>query len=280
MKPLVCFDNVAIEFDGRSLLQEVSMQVNQGEIVTLIGPNGSGKSTLIRVLLGLQTLTSGEVTRDASVRIGYMPQKLHVDPTLPLTVRNFLSLVRGVDKVDIPKVMERMSIDHLSNKQVHVLSGGELQRVLLARALLNRPNLLVLDEPVQGVDVNGQVELYNLISSIRDELGCGVLMISHDLHLVMAKTDTVVCINQHVCCSGTPEHVTEHPAYQALFGIPGAAESIAIYAHHHDHVHDEQGQVISDDNTNKEDSDNAKLHQHGPQCGHSHSVEQDKKIDV
>ncbi|BFM49989.1 zinc ABC transporter ATP-binding protein ZnuC [Marinomonas sp. THO17] len=247
-KPLVQFTDIGIEFDGRILLDKISMTINEGEIVTLIGPNGSGKSTLIRTLLGLQRATSGRVMLDESLRIGYMPQKLHVDPTLPLTVKHFLALVRGVDKKAIMPTLEKLGIDHLLQSQVQVLSGGETQRVLLARALLNRPNLLVLDEPVQGVDVNGQVELYNLIENIRDELGCGVLMVSHDLHLVMAKTDTVVCINQHVCCSGTPQHVTGHPAYQALFGVPGADESIAIYSHHHDHVHDDHGDILERDN--------------------------------
>jgi len=247
---LASFDNISIKFDGRTLLANINMDVHVGEIVTLIGPNGSGKSTLIRALLGLQLPTSGKVQKHHTLRIGYMPQKLHIDPTLPLTVTHFLSLVRGVDKKQIPTVLERLSIERLAKKQVHTLSGGETQRVLLARALLNRPNLLVLDEPVQGVDVNGQVELYNLIAAIRDELNCGVLMVSHDLHLVMAKTDTVVCVNQHVCCSGSPQQVTQHPEYQALFGVPGAENSLAIYSHHHDHVHDNNGQV-STNNTIK-----------------------------
>lgn len=244
---LVTFDKIGIEFGGRVLLDNIDMAINEGEIVTLIGPNGSGKSTLIRTLLGLQEPTKGKVTHHQALRIGYMPQKLHIDPTLPLTVKHFLALVRGVDKKQILPTLEKVGIEHLLHSQVHVLSGGETQRVLLARALLNRPNLLVLDEPVQGVDVNGQVELYNLIEGIRNELNCGVLMVSHDLHLVMAKTDTVVCINQHVCCSGSPQHVTGHPAYQALFGVPGADESIAIYAHQHDHVHDEHGSILSED---------------------------------
>ncbi|MEL0612463.1 zinc ABC transporter ATP-binding protein ZnuC [Marinomonas arenicola] len=253
---LVTFDKIGIEFGGRVLLDNIDMTINEGEIVTLIGPNGSGKSTLIRTLLGLQEPTKGTVTHQQVLRIGYMPQKLHIDPTLPLTVKHFLALVRGVDKKQILPTLEKVGIEHLLHSQVHVLSGGETQRVLLARALLNRPNLLVLDEPVQGVDVNGQVELYNLIEGIRNELNCGVLMVSHDLHLVMAKTDTVVCINQHVCCSGSPQHVTGHPAYQALFGIPGADESIAIYAHKHDHVHNEHGSILSED-------DNAHSH-----CAH------------
>ncbi|MFD1382677.1 zinc ABC transporter ATP-binding protein ZnuC [Rhodanobacter aciditrophus] len=250
--------DIGIRFGDRQLLSNINMPLHRGEIVTLIGPNGSGKSTLIRTLLGLQTPTSGEVVRHSELRIGYMPQKLHIDPTLPLTVKHFLGLVRGVDKREIRPTLEKIGIPHLENSQVQVLSGGETQRLLLARALLNRPNLLVLDEPVQGVDVNGQVELYNLIASIRDELNCGVLMISHDLHLVMAQTDTVVCINQHVCCSGSPQHVKGHPAYQALFGVPGAAESIAIYAHSHDHVHDDSGEVVEEG------------HVHSASCQHHH----------
>lgn len=258
MKRLVSFEDIKIAFQDRILLDKIEMTLNEGEIVTLIGPNGSGKSTLIRILLGLQSPTQGRVVCHRDLRIGYMPQKLHIDPTLPLTVKHFLALVRGVNKRDILPTLEKVGIAHLINSQVHVLSGGETQRVLLARALLNRPNLLVLDEPVQGVDVNGQVELYNLIEHIRDELGCGVLMVSHDLHLVMAKTDTVVCINHHVCCSGSPQHVTGHPAYQALFGVPGADESIAIYAHQHDHVHDDHGDILPDADAS---------HVHG---GHAH----------
>lgn len=238
--------DIGIRFGERQLLSNINMTLHQGEIVTLIGPNGSGKSTLIRTLLGLQEPTSGKVVRHDHLRIGYMPQKLHIDPTLPLTVKHFLGLVRGVNKKDIRPTLNKVGIPHLENSQVHVLSGGETQRLLLARALLNRPNLLVLDEPVQGVDVSGQVELYNLIDVIRKELNCGVLMISHDLHLVMAQTDTVVCINQHVCCSGTPQHVKGHPAYQALFGIPGADSSLAIYAHNHNHVHDDSGEVVEE----------------------------------
>lgn len=250
--------DVSIQFGDRPLLEHINMSLHQGEIVTLIGPNGSGKSTLIRTLLGLQSPTTGDVIRHATLRIGYMPQKLHIDPTLPLTVRHFLGLVRGVDKRDIRPALEKVGIPHLEQAQVQVLSGGETQRLLLARALLNKPNLLVLDEPVQGVDVNGQVELYHLIASIRDELNCGVLMISHDLHLVMAQTDTVVCINQHVCCSGSPQHVKGHPAYQALFGVPGAEDSIAIYAHSHDHVHDDSGEVVEEG------------HVHSASCQHHH----------
>ncbi|ADZ89496.1 zinc ABC transporter ATP-binding protein ZnuC [Marinomonas mediterranea] len=252
--------NIGITFGERKLLSNIDVRLHRGEIVTLIGPNGSGKSTLIRTLLGLQSPTEGKVTRHEDLRIGYMPQKLHIDPTLPLTVKHFLGLVRNVDKKDILPTLKKLGIEHLVNSQVRVLSGGETQRVLLARALLNKPNLLVLDEPVQGVDVNGQIELYKLIVKIRDEINCGVLMISHDLHLVMAQTDTVVCINQHVCCSGTPQHVKGHPAYQALFGIPGA-ESLAIYAHHHDHEHDEHGDI-------KAKTKDQNAHQHTQNCSH------------
>ena len=238
--------NISISFGDRQLLSNINISLHQGEIVTLIGPNGSGKSTLIRTLLGLQNPSSGEVVSHNHLRIGYMPQKLHIDPTLPLTVKHFLGLVRGVDKKQILPTLEKVGIPHLENSQVHVLSGGETQRLLLARALLNQPNLLVLDEPVQGVDVNGQIELYGLIAAIRDELNCGVFMISHDLHLVMAQTDTVVCVNQHVCCSGSPQHVKDHPAYQELFGVPGADASLAIYSHQHDHVHDDSGEVVEE----------------------------------
>jgi zinc transport system ATP-binding protein len=232
---------------GQRLLHDISLELQAGEIVTVIGPNGAGKSTLVKLVSGLLKPTTGSVTHQPKLRIGYMPQKLTFDASLPLTVQRFLSLANR-DERQVQQATEHLSISHLSRKSVHVLSGGELQRVLLARALLRRPQLLVLDEPAQGVDVNGQAELYGLISRLRDELGCGVLMVSHDLHLVMAETDSVVCLNQHICCHGQPAKVSADPAYLRLFGRSAPA-NIAVYTHQHDHSHDLHGDVITQGGT-------------------------------
>lgn len=224
-------------------MSDISLTLQAGRILTLLGPNGAGKSTLVRVVLGLLSPTSGSLVRDPALRIGYVPQKLHLDTTLPLTVSRFMQLRPGVKKQDILPALKRVQAAHLLEQPMQKLSGGETQRVLLARALLNQPQLLVLDEPTQGVDVNGQMALYDLINQLRQEFHCGVLMVSHDLHLVMAKTDEVLCLNQHVCCSGMPEVVSLHPEFLAMFGHRGA-EQLAIYRHHHNHRHDLQGRII------------------------------------
>ena len=229
---------------NRTLVDRADLTVHAGEIVTLIGPNGAGKTTLVRALLGLMSFNSGELVQQPGLRIGYMPQKLHIDPSLPLTVKRFLAL--GGSKLSaITDALSRTGAHHLLEQHLQALSGGETQRVLLARALLRNPQLLVLDEPVQGVDVAGQAALYTLINELRHELGGGVLLISHDLHLVMANTDTVVCLNGHVCCQGHPSQVTVDPAYLELFGHRAEAH-IALYTHHHDHAHDECGELHHD----------------------------------
>ncbi|MBL3600563.1 MAG: zinc ABC transporter ATP-binding protein ZnuC [gamma proteobacterium endosymbiont of Lamellibrachia anaximandri] len=244
-------DGVSMAFGGREVLRHVSLVLHRGEILTLIGPNGSGKSTLVRLLLGLLTPTAGALRRADGLRIGYMPQKLQVDEVLPLSVARFLTLTGRYAKEKVAAVLREVGAYHVSDHPLQSVSGGELQRVLLARALLREPDLLVLDEPVQGVDVNGQVALYNLIGRIRDQRGCGILMVSHDLHLVMAATDRVLCLNHHVCCSGTPEVVTRHPAYLDLFGDA----AFAVYSHHHDHAHDLHGNVIPGDESHCESGD-------------------------
>lgn len=242
MTALVTLDNARVERDGQVILQGVSLRLNPGEIVTVIGPNGAGKTTLVRVVLGLQSLSDGQVRRSAATRIGYMPQKLVVDRSMPLSVERFLRLT-GADHRAAHAALERVGVADVLRRPVAQVSGGELQRVLLARAILRRPDLLVLDEPAQGVDISGQAELYTLIKALRDELGCAVLMVSHDLHLVMAQTDTVLCLNQHVCCHGHPEQVSNDPAYLNLFGHK-EAEALAVYHHHHDHHHDLHGDVV------------------------------------
>ncbi len=238
---LISLKGIHINFQQRTILTDINLDVKPGEIVTLIGPNGAGKTTLVRIVLGLQKPDSGNRQIKKGLKIGYMPQKLHVDNSMPLIVKRFLSLT-GSKQNAIENALKQTGVSHVLHSPVQSLSGGELQRVLLARALLNKPHLLVLDEPVQGVDVNGQRELYHLITELRNHQNCSVLMVSHDLHLVMASTDKVVCINQHVCCSGHPHQVRRHPAYLKLFG--GESDELAVYTHHHDHQHDIDGQVI------------------------------------
>jgi zinc transport system ATP-binding protein len=233
---------VSARFGRHEVLNHVDLTLKAGRIVTLIGPNGSGKTTLVRVLLGLETATEGSIIRRAGLRIGYMPQHMPLDPVLPLSAGRFLALAGADERAAISRSLAEVGAAGVIDSPFHGLSGGELQRVLLARALLRNPDLLVLDEPLRGVDVTGQVELYDLINRIRRTRGCGVLMVSHDLHLVMAATDEVVCLNHHVCCAGRPEAVTTHPEYLALFGP--AADRFAVYTHRHDHEHGPAGDVL------------------------------------
>lgn len=234
---------ICVGYRGRAILDRVDVHVNRGEIVTLIGLNGAGKSTLVRVLLGLIPPDSGRVARRPGLRIGYSPQELHLDPTLPLTVAGFLTLGARTTPDRLRTLLAEVGVPDVLESQIADISGGELHRVLLARALLRRPDLLVLDEPLAGVDVAGQSELYRLIAGIRDRYACGVLLVSHDLHVVMAATDRVVCINHHVCCTGRPESVTRSPEFVALFGRH-VAEALAVYTHDHDHQHDVAGAPV------------------------------------
>jgi len=240
--PLVEAEGLTVTLGGRPVLNRVDVAVHPAEVVTLIGPNGAGKTTLVRAVLGLVAPTAGTVRRHAGLRIGYMPQRLNIDATLPLTVRRFLGLWRPVPAARLDAALAEASVAHLAASPVQAISGGELQRVLLARALIGDPHLLVLDEPDQGVDVHGQAELFDRIEELRRARGCGVLLVSHDLHTVMARTDKVVCLNSHVCCSGHPEDVSRHPEYRALFGRH--ADQLAVYLHHHDHTHAADGHVV------------------------------------
>jgi zinc transport system ATP-binding protein len=235
VNPLLKIENISISIRGSLIVQGVNLQVNPKEIVALIGPNGAGKSTLVNIILGLLRPDSGRIVIKNGLKIGYMPQKLTVPDTLPLTVRRFITLGRPASRTFVRELLIEVGAERILDSPVQKISGGELQRVLLARALLRQPDLLVLDEPIQGVDLNGQYELHDLIGNLPRQRGCGILMVSHDLHLVMATTDHVVCLNKHVCCSGHPDHVARDPAYLKLFGIEGA-RTLAVY--HHNHHHD------------------------------------------
>lgn len=235
---LLALNGVSFQDGGRRILDNVGLFLHAAEIMTLIGPNGAGKTTLLRLALGFLKPSSGTVHMKKGLTVGYMPQRLHIDPTFPLTVKGFLSLVPGKPKEKIEPILEELEIAHLYQFPMQTLSGGETQRVLLAHALIRKPELLILDEPVQGVDVHGQMALYQLISRVRDRTGCAILMVSHDLHFVMAATDQVVCLNCHVCCRGTPEIVARDPSYAKLFG-PAAANQVALYIHDPLHQHDQ-----------------------------------------
>lgn len=235
--------DICVAYGSQTVLEHVGIEVRRGEIVTLIGLNGAGKTTLVKTLLGLLKPQSGSVTRRPGVRIGYVPQRIDRDPVLPLNVRRFLTLAGGITEDALAEALSQVGVSDILDRPLADLSGGEMQRVLLARALLRRPDLLVLDEPLAGVDMAGQTELYRLIPQIRDRYHCGVLMVSHDLHVVMAATDQVVCLNHHVCCTGHPHSVARDPAFVELFGT-SFAKVAAVYSHHHDHAHDATGSVV------------------------------------
>ena len=234
---LIATQAVSVQIDGKQILQDVDLSISRGEIVTLVGPNGSGKTTLLRVLIGAQSPTNGVVVRDAGLRIGYVPQRLAIDRAMPMTISRWLAL-SGVSSInERVSTAERVGIGSLLQQQMASLSGGEFQRALLAHALLLQPDLLVLDEPTQGLDQPAVAAFYRLIDDVRREQGCSVLMVSHDLHVVMRSSDHVICLNGHVCCQGTPTLVSAAPEYQALFGF-GAEGALALYRHEHDHSHE------------------------------------------
>ena len=233
---------LSLRLGPKEVLEDVDLNVRAGEIVSLIGPNGGGKTSLLRVLLGLVKADSGHVALRSGIRLGYMPQRLSVDEVLPLTVARFLELGNG-NRGEKAATLAEVGADEILDSPIQSVSGGEMQRVLLARALMRSPDLLVLDEPAHGVDVSGQAEMFALLGRIRERRGCGILLVSHDLHLVMAATDKVVCLNRHVCCTGQPESVSRHPEYIALFGA-AAGRGFAVYSHIHNHGHDAKGAVV------------------------------------
>ncbi|MGB0959513.1 MAG: metal ABC transporter ATP-binding protein [Halocynthiibacter sp.] len=234
---LVSVENISVTLGGTEALSNVSLAIEPAEITTVIGPNGSGKSTLMRAVMGIITPQSGRIRRKAGLKIGYVPQKLHVDPGLPLTVGRFLDLPKPADAARVADVLKTVGADHLQKRQITALSGGQLQRVLLARAILEDPDLLILDEATQGLDQQGSANFYDLVATLRRDMGCAILMVSHELHVVMSASDHVLCLNGHVCCHGAPETVASAPEYRALFGT-GTHGALALYRHEHQHSHD------------------------------------------
>jgi zinc transport system ATP-binding protein len=273
-QPLVSLADVGIQRNGRWLVRGVDFSVSRGEIVTLIGPNGSGKSTSAKAAIGVLKPDEGTVARLSGLKVGYVPQKLAIDWTLPLTVGRLMTLTGPLPQREIEAALDAAGMVHMLDAEVQHLSGGEFQRALMARAIARKPDLLVLDEPVQGVDFAGEIALYDLIKSIRNQTGCGILLISHDLHVVMAATDTVICLNGHVCCRGTPQTVRQSPEYVSLFGSR-AAQSLAVYSHDHDHTHLPDGRVQHSDGsvTDHCRPDDGHHHDHAPahdHAGHDH----------
>ena len=247
-QPLLSLKGAGVARSGRWLVRGIDLDVAPGEIVTLIGPNGSGKSTTAKLALGVLRPDEGSAMRRAGLAVGYVPQKVAVDWTMPLTVKRFMTLTNRLEPAEIDRALARTGISRLAGAELRHLSGGEFQRAMLARAIARKPDLLVLDEPVQGVDFSGEIALYELIGAIREEIGCGILLISHDLHVVMAATDQVVCLNGHVCCKGSPSAVVASREYRQLFG-DRAAEALAVYRHSHDHTHLPDGTVRHADGT-------------------------------
>ena len=240
-KILLKVENVGISVNGKSLVRGVSLEVKKGEIVTLIGPNGSGKSTTAKIALGIYKKIDGKV-KTYTDKIGYVPQKISIDWTLPIRVLDFMTLTEELTQDEINTALNLTGVEHLKDKSLSNLSGGEFQRVLIARAISKQPELLVLDEPVQGVDFKGEIALYKLIKEISEKMKCGILLISHDLHVVMSATDFVICLNGHVCCSGTPHKVVQDNKYRELFG-DRASNILSLYEHKHDHTHSQDGTI-------------------------------------
>ena len=240
-KLLVKLENAGVQRISKWLVKGISFEISQGQIVTLIGPNGSGKTTTAKMILNIMNADEGQITRNTD-KMAYVPQKINIDWTMPLRVIDFMKITNNLNNNQVIESLTTTGVDKLLYNQIHNLSGGEFQRVLIARAIAKKPDLLVLDEPVQGVDYNGEIALYNLIKKISINLNCGILLISHDMHFVMSTTDHVVCLNGHICCSGTPSSVVKNPEYIKLFGEHNS-ETLSYYQHHHDHSHDNDGSV-------------------------------------
>jgi zinc transport system ATP-binding protein len=261
---LIQVRDLSVRYGGHQVLNHVDMSIDKGEIVTIVGPNGSGKSTLLRAIIGAVPVAGGTLTRATGLRIGYVPQKLSIDPTLPLTVARFMSLPHRQPAAAVVRALDQAGVPDLGQRQMTDLSGGQFQRVLLARALLAQPDLLLLDEATQGLDQPGSAAFYRQIEDVRARLGCAILMVSHELHVVMSASDRVICLNGHVCCQGTPEIVASAPEYRALFGS-GTQGALALYRHDHNHSHDDGC-----------DHDHAHDHSHGGAVTPLHQAARDK----
>ena len=240
-KLLVKLENAGVQRTSKWLVKGISLEVSQGQIVTLIGPNGSGKTTTAKMILNIMSADEGQITRNTN-KMAYVPQKINIDWTMPLRVIDFMKITNNLNNNQVLESLTTTGVDKLLYNQIHNLSGGEFQRVLIARAIAKKPDLLVLDEPVQGVDYNGEIALYNLIKKISVTLNCGILLISHDMHFVMSTTDHVICLNGHICCSGTPSSVVKNPEYIKLFGEHNS-ETLSYYQHQHDHSHNHDGSI-------------------------------------
>ena len=240
-KLLVKLENAGVYRSSKWLVRGISLEINQGQIVTLIGPNGSGKTTTAKMILNILNTDEGLVKGNAN-KMAYVPQKINIDWTMPLRVIDFMKITSSLNNTQITESLVMTGVDKLLYNQIHSLSGGEFQRVLIARAIAKKPDLLVLDEPVQGVDFNGEIALYNLIKEISVNLNCGILLISHDMHFVMSTTDHVICLNGHICCSGSPSNVVKNPEYIKLFGQHNS-ETLSYYQHQHDHSHNHDGSI-------------------------------------
>jgi zinc transport system ATP-binding protein len=234
---LITVENLSVRYGANTVLRHVDMAIEPGEIVTIVGPNGSGKTSLLRAVIGATKPSVGKVSLKPGLKIGYVPQKLHIDPTLPIAVERFMRLTNRVSRKQCMEALEAAGVPDLLRRQMSQLSGGQFQRVLLARALINRPDVLLLDEATQGLDQPGSAAFYRQIEDVRRETGCAILMISHELHVVMSASDRVICLNGHVCCEGSPAVVASAPEYRALFGT-GTGGALALYRHDHDHDHD------------------------------------------
>ena len=234
---LISVTDLSVAYGAQTVLSKVRLTLEAGEIVTIVGPNGSGKTSLLRAIIGATPPKSGQIDLQPGLRIGYVPQRLHIDPTLPITVERFMKLTHRVSSATCNAALEAAGVPNTLKRQMSQLSGGQFQRVLLARALINSPEVLLLDEATQGLDQPGSAAFYQQIEAVRNETGCAVLMISHDLHVVMSASDRVICLNGHVCCEGTPAVVASAPEYRALFGA-GTGGALALYRHEHDHDHD------------------------------------------
>ena len=229
---LINVKNLCVGYGKKKVLQNVNLSLSKNEIVTIVGPNGSGKTTLFKSIIGSTPISSGKVLIRPNLKIGYVPQALNIDRSLPLTVERFLSLENRRHRRDALSAQQVLDSNDLLFKQISTLSAGQLQRVLLARALVNKPDVLLLDEATQGLDQPGSAAFYRKIEEIRNTTGCAILMISHDLHVVMSASNRVICLNGHICCQGEPQSVASSPEYKAMFGS-NVDGTLALYQHNH-----------------------------------------------